>query len=43
MAGYEMWESAAKPNGAAKVMKKEHWMYRSRSDLEEECSEGADA
>src|SRR5712672_1124751 len=42
IAGYEMWESEAKPNGAAKVMKKEHWMYLSRSDLLIECLGGED-
>lgn len=25
-----MWASAAKPNGAAAVMKQEHWRYRIR-------------
>jgi hypothetical protein len=31
MAGYEIYESAAKPKGAAEVMKTEHWRYlRSR-------------
>lgn len=39
IAGYEMYERAAKPNGAAHVMKTEHWRYRKRSDDREKVAE----
>jgi hypothetical protein len=42
IAGYEMWESAAKPKGAANVMKQEHWMYLSKSGFEFVWLGGAD-
>lgn len=33
IAGYEIWASAAKPNGAAKVMRREHWKYLNKRDF----------
>lgn len=40
IAGYETWESAAKPNGAANVINKAHWTYLRRSDFESENLDG---
>jgi hypothetical protein len=33
MAGYDIYERAEKPKGAADVIKTEHWRYRRRRDL----------
>jgi hypothetical protein len=39
MAGYDIYDRAAKPKGAADVIKTAHWKYRRRRDVCDDVEE----